>query len=65
MKGPTSEFEPELRQVEQREGDQGVSCITEEEEEDTAAFLMIEKQVKKQSMIPADQYLVNFLHRYS
>ena len=45
MKGPTSEFEPELRQVEQREGDQGVSCITEEEEEDTISFLMIENQI--------------------
>ena len=61
MKGPTSDFEPELRQVEQREGDQGVSCITEEEEEDTISFLMIENQIKKQAMVPPDEYLSNFL----
>ena len=42
MKGPTNDFEPEMRQIDQRDGDQGVICITEEEEEDTMAFLLIE-----------------------
>ena len=28
-------------------------------------FLMLENQVKKQSLIPADEYLANFLSKYS
>ena len=41
MKGPNSDFVPE-RQLAQREGDEGVSFISEEEEEDTLSFLLIE-----------------------
>ena len=63
MRGPINHIliEPSLKQLQQREGDEGVVNLMEENEEETILFLMLENQVKREQAQKPEEYLANLL----